>query len=132
MKVLKFGGTSVGTPERMHSIAHIIQHTAPQVVVLSAVSGTTNSLLEISGLLMQQNNEPALDKIQALFEKYQAFVQKLYASAEGLRQGQTIIEEIFLYYAVSANKFAASKKKKSSWPKASCFLHVCFRPTCST
>ncbi len=112
MKVLKFGGTSVGTPERMHSIAEIIQHTAPQVVVLSAVSGTTNSLLEISGLLMQQKNELALEKIQALYEKYQAFVEKLYPNAEGLLQGQAIIEEVFSLLRSFSQQVCGIKEEK--------------------
>ena len=52
MKVMKFGGTSVGTPERMKSVAKMVSQSGNQVfVVLSAMSGTTNSLVEISNYL---------------------------------------------------------------------------------
>ena len=56
MRVLKFGGTSVGKPERMHQVAELITSDAEQkIVVLSAVSGTTNSLVEIGELLYLKN-----------------------------------------------------------------------------
>ncbi len=48
MKVLKFGGTSVGTAERMKEVAKLIADRGRNIVVLSAMSGTTNSLVEIS------------------------------------------------------------------------------------
>ena len=55
MKVLKFGGTSVGSPERMHSVAGLItQQTEPSIIVLSAVSGTTNALVQIGQALQHQ------------------------------------------------------------------------------
>ena len=55
MKVMKFGGTSVGTPERMKSVAKMVSQSGNQVfVVLSAMSGTTNSLVEISNYLYKK------------------------------------------------------------------------------
>ncbi|MBQ1652313.1 MAG: aspartate kinase, partial [Bacteroidales bacterium] len=48
MKVLKFGGTSVGSPERMKNVSKLITDGNKQIVVLSAMSGTTNNLVEIS------------------------------------------------------------------------------------
>jgi aspartate kinase len=52
MKIMKFGGTSVGKPERMHEVAKLItKDEEPKIVVLSALSGTTNSLVEISNSL---------------------------------------------------------------------------------
>ena len=57
MKVMKFGGTSVGTPERMKSVAKMVSQSGNQVfVVLSAMSETTNSLVEISNYLYKKNN----------------------------------------------------------------------------
>ena len=56
MKILKFGGTSVGSPERMTKLLDIIDPAEEQIVVLSAVSGTTNSLVEISGKLLKEDN----------------------------------------------------------------------------
>ena len=51
MRVLKFGGTSVGSAERMHALVHLINDGVPKIVVLSAMSGTTNNLVEISNAL---------------------------------------------------------------------------------
>ena len=57
MKVLKFGGTSVGSPENMRSVVNIIADGEQKIVVLSAMSGTTNALVEISGQLKKKNRE---------------------------------------------------------------------------
>ena len=60
MKIMKFGGTSVGKPERMHQVAQLITKTEePKIVVLSALSGTTNSLVGINNLLAANNKEGA-------------------------------------------------------------------------
>ncbi len=67
---MKFGGTSVGKPQRMHDVAALItKDQEPKIVVLSAVSGTTNSLVEIAGLLAAQKREEAKEKIDALEAK---------------------------------------------------------------
>ena len=58
MKVMKFGGTSVGTPERMKNVASLVTASGePTFVVLSAMSGTTNTLIEISDYLYKKNPE---------------------------------------------------------------------------
>ncbi len=58
MKVMKFGGTSVGKPERMHQVAELItKEDEPKIVVLSALSGTTNALVEISNGLGKRRQE---------------------------------------------------------------------------
>ncbi|MDQ3277161.1 MAG: hypothetical protein M3Q06_02475, partial [Bacteroidota bacterium] len=60
LKVMKFGGTSVGKPHRMHEVATLItRDTEPKIVVLSAVSGTTNSLVEIGNFLAANNKQEA-------------------------------------------------------------------------
>lgn len=67
MKVMKFGGTSVGTPERMKDVAQLITKSGePTFVVLSAMSGTTNSLVEISDYLYKKNPEGAQEVINQL------------------------------------------------------------------
>ena len=64
MKVMKFGGTSVGSPERMKNVSSLITKDGePVMVVLSAMSGTTNSLIEISDYLYKKNPEGANDVI---------------------------------------------------------------------
>ena len=66
MKIMKFGGTSVGTPDRMKSIIPLITGDEKVVVVLSALSGTTNSLLEISELIYAGKTAEAVDKNEIL------------------------------------------------------------------
>ena len=59
MKVLKFGGTSVGSAQRMKEVAKLITDGEQKIVVLSAMSGTTNTLVEISDYLYKKNPEGA-------------------------------------------------------------------------
>jgi len=95
MKVWKFGGTSVGAPERMHSIANLINDGDKKIVVLSAVSGTTNSLVEISNLSLRLDFEAAQSKAQELYNKYVPFVQNLYSTEKGKAEGNAILDEHF-------------------------------------
>ena len=75
MKVMKFGGTSVGKPERMRQIAALITAgDEPVMVVLSALSGTTNALVEISNRLAATDKQGASEKIATLENHYQNFV----------------------------------------------------------
>ena len=68
---MKFGGTSVGSPERMQHVSSLITSSGePVLVVLSAMSGTTNSLIEISDYLYRKNPEGANDEINRLEKKY--------------------------------------------------------------
>lgn len=86
MKVMKFGGTSVGSPERMKSVAALITKSGePTFVVLSAMSGTTNSLIEISNYLYKKNPEGANEVINNLEKKYFGHVAQLY-STDGYKQ----------------------------------------------
>ena len=63
MQVWKFGGTSVGKPERMKSIRQLITEDGqPKIVVLSALSGSTNTLLSISESLNAENPTEAKAK----------------------------------------------------------------------
>ena len=83
MKVMKFGGTSVGSPERMKGVASLITESGePTFVVLSAMSGTTNSLVEISDYLYKKNPEGANEVINNLEKKYMQHVEELYSTEE--------------------------------------------------
>ena len=83
MKVMKFGGTSVGSPERMKSVSQLVTRSGePVFVVLSAMSGTTNSLVEISNYLYKKNPEGANDVINRLEQKYMEHVEALYSTDE--------------------------------------------------
>lgn len=83
MKVMKFGGTSVGSPERMKSVASLITESGePTFVVLSAMSGTTNALVEISDYLYKKNPEGANEVINNLEKKYMKHIEEIYATDE--------------------------------------------------
>ena len=71
MIVMKFGGTSVGSPERMKEVANLVTKSGnPTFVVLSAMSGTTNTLIEVSDYLYKKNHEGANDVLNKLEQKY--------------------------------------------------------------
>jgi aspartate kinase len=78
MKVLKFGGTSVGSPENMRAVMKIISDGEQKIVVLSAMSGTTNALVEISGLLWKKNRETASISIGQLEASYKKVVKETF------------------------------------------------------
>lgn len=96
MKVMKFGGTSVGKPERMHDVAKLITRNSDhKIVVLSALSGTTNALVEISNFLAQGNREGAKNTIEKLHNHYKAFIQELVQKEESRISANQIIAEHF-------------------------------------
>ena len=98
MHVWKFGGTSVGKPERMHSIRNLITaDNTRKIVVLSALSGSTNALLAIGESLKANNDTDAHVKIDALKAHYDTFIAELYKTAEGKAAGQTIIDKEFSF-----------------------------------
>lgn len=97
MKVVKFGGTSVGSAERMFSVAKLIKSSEPRIVVLSAVSGTTNSLVEISANLYKGDKDGANKLIDALHSKYKVLVKELLKTADGVKKGNELINEHFEY-----------------------------------
>lgn len=82
MKVLKFGGTSVGSAVRMKDVAKLICDGEQIIVVLSAMSGTTNSLVEISDYFYKNNTSGALEKINSLEQKYYEVIDELYSKAD--------------------------------------------------
>ncbi len=98
MHVWKFGGTSVGKPERMQSIRNLItSDDTRKIVVLSALSGTTNSLLAIGESLKANDDAGANAKIEALKTHYDGFIGELYKSDAGKAAGQQIVENEFSF-----------------------------------
>lgn len=96
MIIYKFGGTSVGSPERMHKVATLItRDTESKIVVLSALSGTTNHLVEIGELLIQQKQKEAKELVHALHQHYLSFVEKLFPSSKGQAAGTGIVKNFF-------------------------------------
>jgi len=83
MKVMKFGGTSVGSPDRMKEVTKLVTKSGePVFVVLSAMSGTTNSLVEISDYLYKKNPDGANEVINTLERKYMKHIEELYSTKE--------------------------------------------------
>ena len=98
MKVMKFGGTSVGTPERIRSVAKLVTGSnEPLVVVLSAMSGTTNILVEISDYLGKKNPDGAYEKINALAKHYERVVEELFAPEACRQKGLEMVRDHFAY-----------------------------------
>lgn len=96
MKVLKFGGTSVGKPERMHSVAQLITADNDQkIVVLSALSGTTNALVEISQSLSEGKKAQAKQQIDKLESHYRTFCDELVKQEAGRASAKAIVDEHF-------------------------------------
>src|SRR3954470_23478478 len=96
MKVLKFGGTSVGKPERMQQVAELITKAGePKIIVLSALSGTTNALVSISDLLASGDRISAKQKIDELQSHYKKFVEELLTIESAQKKGNAIVSEHF-------------------------------------
>ena len=105
MKVLKFGGTSVGSAQRIKNVANLILADGQQkIVVLSAMSGTTNTLLEISGYFRQQNPVGAADVINRLEQKYADTINELYVQDSNKQKAREVIREIFDYVRSFGNR----------------------------
>lgn len=96
MRVMKFGGTSVGKPERMFEVAKLItKQEEPKIVVLSALSGTTNALVEISNRIANSDRTGAKSKIDELEAHYKSFVEQLVKEPGARQKGLQIITEHF-------------------------------------
>lgn len=96
MKIMKFGGTSVGKPERMHEVAKLITRDAePTIVVLSALSGTTNALVAIGEAMSRGNKTEAKQLIDKLDEHYQSFIIGLLKTEGCIAKARAIINEHF-------------------------------------
>ncbi|MCU7695398.1 aspartate kinase [Haoranjiania flava] len=96
MKVMKFGGTSVGRPERMRQVAELAtRDNEDKIIVLSALSGTTNALVEISELLAKTNKEAAKEKIDALEKHYRNFVTELVQQDLYRQKANDVVSEHF-------------------------------------
>ena len=105
MKVLKFGGTSVGSAERIKNVAKlIVEDGQPKFVVLSAMSGTTNTLLEISGYYRLQNAVGASEVIVRLEQKYKEVIEALYTNDDLKKEAKRVMKGIFEYIRSFANR----------------------------
>ena len=97
MKVLKFGGTSVGSASRMKDVAKLITDGEQKIVVLSAMSGTTNTLVEISDYLYKKNPEGANEVINKLEMKYKQHIDELFSTEEYKQKTLEFVGSVFDY-----------------------------------
>ena len=111
MNVLKFGGTSVGKPERMKKIANLLLDTpGKKIVVLSALSGTTNTLVKIGEYLLAKNELGASQEIATLEKHYLTFINELFDSAAYKAVGEEIVGRYF-----SLLRLLAAGSPDSDW-----------------
>ncbi len=97
MKVLKFGGTSVGSAPRMKHVAELIRNENKNIVVLSALSGTTNTLIEISDYLYKKNPDAANEIINQLESNYFLHVDELYSTVSYKENAKEMLKAHFEY-----------------------------------
>lgn len=131
MKVMKFGGTSVGKPERMHDVAQLItRDNESKIVVLSALSGTTNTLVAIGDALATGDKREAKQKIDALNEHYQNFINNLLSTDAAKEKCRAIIAEHFEFLNIilkisfneALNKDILAQGELMSTKMFSCYL----------
>ena len=114
MKVMKFGGTSVGTPARMKEVTELVTKSGePVFVVLSAMSGTTNSLVEISNYLYKKNPEGANDVINSLERKYVQHIDELYSTDAVKQQTREFLDSEMNYLRSFTKELFTSFEEKS-------------------
>lgn len=105
----------MGKPERMHAIHDLItSDDSRKIVVLSALSGTTNALISIGESAKANQNDEAIEKIKALLDHYDGFVKELYSTETGLEKGQEIVKNEFSFIRslVSIRPFTAKREKE--------------------
>ena len=111
---MKFGGTSVGSPERMKGVASLVTESGePTFIVLSAMSGTTNSLVEISDYLYKKNPEGANEVINNLEKKYMQHVEDLYSTDEMKKTTREFLQGEFNYLRSFTKDLFTSFEEKS-------------------
>ena len=102
MKIMKFGGTSVGKPERMHQVSQLItKDEESTIVVLSALSGTTNALVGISNFLASSDKAGATNQIETLDKHYRIFILDLLKSEALREKANSIIDEHFEFLKIT-------------------------------
>ena len=114
MKVMKFGGTSVGSPAHMKEVTQLVTKSGePVFVVLSAMAGTTNSLVEISDYLYKKNPEGANEVINILEKKYMKHIDELYSTEEAKKETRDFIVTEMNYLRSFTKELFTSFEEKS-------------------
>ena len=114
MKVMKFGGTSVGTPQRMKEVTQLVTKSGePVFVVLSAMSGTTNLLVEISDYLYKKNSDGANEVINRLESTYMKHLDDLYTNNEIKQTTREFLSDEFNYLRSFTKEIFTSFEEKT-------------------
>lgn len=112
MLIQKFGGTSVGSAQRIKDLVKLVVDSTPKIVVLSAMSGTTNALVEINNALYARNSALANDLITALKSKYDKEIAALYSKTESLDKAKELLYNHFEYIKnFTLDMFTANEEK---------------------
>lgn len=110
--VVKFGGTSVGSAQRIKDLVSLTVNETPKIVVLSAMSGTTNALVEICDALYAKDIEKATACIEALKQKYQKEILELYTKSTSLEKATGLLQNHFNYiHAFTLDMFTVNEEK---------------------
>ena len=109
---MKFGGTSVGSAERIRNVAGLVRSSGQSLVVLSAMAGTTNTLVEISGYLYNHNSEGAIDTIKRLESAYMRHIEELYDTEEYRALAEGYVKDIFNYLTTFTKQLFTEKEEK--------------------
>jgi len=112
MKIMKFGGTSVGSAERIRSVARLVTDAGRNLVVLSAMSGTTNTLVEITGYLYNHNADGAKDTIKRLETKYLGVIKELYSTPEPVEEARQFVRDTFARLSDITREFFGQVQEK--------------------
>ena len=113
MKVMKFGGTSVGSAERIKNVAELISNKGKNIIVLSAMAGTTNTLVEISDYLYKKNVDGAKETINNLEMKYKQTINDLYSTETAKEEAYCEIKACFNYIrSLSKDIFTLFEEKE--------------------
>lgn len=113
MKILKFGGTSVGTPQRMKDVCRLIVDGKRKIVVLSAMSGTTNSLVEIADYIQKRNPEAANNVINKLRNVYLQHIEELYETEAMQQTTRELLLHIFMHlHQLTAEEYSIRLEKE--------------------
>lgn len=133
MKVLKFGGTSVGTAERIKHVANLIKTSGRNIVVLSAMAGTTNTLVDIADYRGKGNVPGAQETLNNLMLKYRNVIDELFDSESSRKRALAVIMERFSYiralidgdYSVADGKEILAQGELMSTALMDIYLNEC-------
>lgn len=112
LTVLKFGGTSVGSAQRIKELVKLTVNSTPKIVILSAMSGTTNALVEIANALYGKDVATANTLIENLKTKYKEIISELFSKADSIAKADSLIVNHFNYIkAFTLDMFTSNEEK---------------------